>query len=70
MNGSELGVVLADVLEQQLAAALPGRHRGEDRRAQHEREPAALRELERARGDEQRVDARKTPVAASAIGSG
>ena len=63
-KGLERRVVGPDVLEQQFAAALPGRHHGEDREAQHQREPAPLQEFERARGDEDGVEDKEEPSGA------
>ena len=57
----QLRVVVADVLDQQLAAAPPRGHDGEDGAAEDEREPAALEELQRARRHQHRVDDEEEP---------
>jgi hypothetical protein len=60
-EGQQLGVVAAHGFDQQLAPTTPGGHDGEQRGAQHQREPATLQELERARHHQQRVQRQEHP---------
>jgi hypothetical protein len=46
--------VLFQVLEHQLAAALPGQHDGQQDRAQQQREPAAVQQFQGAGREQQR----------------
>lgn len=55
----QLGVSLRDARHQQFASASPARHHGEQRKAEHQREPAAFHELERAGNHQHQVDCKE-----------